>query len=137
MSKWTQDKEAEFRRMWNAGEAIGAMMAALGCTTRSALCAKARRLHLPLRRTEPNGFSRNGQPPDTWRGRERAPRYSPEPLPIEDSVPDSALALLELNVDSCRWPYGDVRSPPFGFCGAHAALGSSYCPAHSLRAYRK
>jgi GcrA cell cycle regulator len=130
---WTKPREAEFRRLWNEGAAIGAMMAALNCPSRSALCAKARRLGLPLRRTEPNGFSRNGQPPDTWRGRERAPRYSP----IEDSVPDSAIALLQLNVDSCRWPYGDVCSPPFGFCGQHAALGSSYCPAHLLRAYGK
>lgn len=135
MSKWTQDKEAEFRRLWNAGAAMGAMLAALNCPSRSALCAKARRLHLPLRRTEPNGFHRNGQPPGTWR--ERAPRYSPEPLPSEDAVPNSAKALLALEHGDCRWPYGDPRDPQFGFCGAHAALGSSYCPAHLRRAYRK
>jgi len=36
----------------------------------------------------------------------------------------------ELGPDHCRWPVGDPRRGPFGFCGAPRQGTGPYCEAH-------
>lgn len=125
VTPWPPDKCAEFARLWNLGESIPAMMAAIGCPTRQALCAKARRMNLPRRREKPNGFDRNGQPPSRW-GR----TDTPLPLECETIVPEGVIPLLELQDGDCRYPHGDPRTAAFGFCPAPALAGKPYCKQH-------
>ncbi len=41
--------------------------------------------------------------------------------------PQPGVAFLDLRPGDCRWPIGDPRDGDFGFCGAPAQPGSSYC----------
>ena len=38
--------------------------------------------------------------------------------------------LADLGAHDCRWPYGDPKSPTFGFCGRPVVHGKSYCGEH-------
>jgi GcrA cell cycle regulator len=41
------------------------------------------------------------------------------------------LALVDLEADDCRYPYGgDAEGEPITFCGHPRREGSSYCPSH-------
>jgi GcrA cell cycle regulator len=41
------------------------------------------------------------------------------------------LALVDLEADDCRYPYGgDAEGEPITFCGHPRRDGSSYCPSH-------
>lgn len=44
--------------------------------------------------------------------------------------------LLDLEADSCRWPFGDPKQPDFHFCNGTAEAGLPYCKFHTARAYR-
>lgn len=130
VTPWPPAKCAEFARLWNLGESIPAMMAAIGCPTRQALCAKARRMKLPRRREAPNGFDRNGQSPSRWPGQKGGAKPPPLPLPKEQAPPPNLIVLLDLQDGDCRYPYGDPRTAAFGFCPAPALYGQPYCKAH-------
>jgi len=57
--------------------------------------------------------------------------------PAEIPVPQRR-QLLELRNTHCRFPYGDVGTPGFFFCGAAGAdfaAGIAYCPAHCATAF--
>jgi hypothetical protein len=53
----------------------------------------------------------------------------------------AGVLLLDLNDEHCRWPM-NIKSmgpvdPAQRFCGEQKREGSSFCPAHSLRAFEK
>jgi GcrA cell cycle regulator len=39
-------------------------------------------------------------------------------------------SIIELQVNACRWPVGDLRHADFHFCGAHQVPGRPYCTDH-------
>lgn len=43
--------------------------------------------------------------------------------------------LVELGDNDCRYPYGEVGTATFGFCGEPAETGP-YCAKHAARCYR-
>lgn len=45
------------------------------------------------------------------------------------------VALQDLDAGDCRWPVGDPRHGPFGFCGAPRAGHGPYCEAHRQQAH--
>jgi hypothetical protein len=48
----------------------------------------------------------------------------------------SSVSLMDLSLDTCRWPlWSDVVSDQY--CGAKPIDGSSYCPVHSKKAWRR
>ncbi len=49
--------------------------------------------------------------------------------------PRRRVALVDLRPGMCRWPLGDPPDDDFGFCGAPAQAGSSYCEECRKRAY--
>jgi GcrA cell cycle regulator len=49
--------------------------------------------------------------------------------------PAKAVRVLDLNDTTCRWPYGDVGTPEFTFCGRKPEKGKPYCPAHLALAW--
>lgn len=44
--------------------------------------------------------------------------------------------LLDLKDHHCRYPYNDVGSPDFFFCGADVEDGKSYCKFHCERVFK-
>lgn len=58
------------------------------------------------------------------------------------ALPESRrVSIVELGVNSCRWPLGDPRSDDFCFCGADRMKpeddSNAYCSAHAAIAYRQ
>lgn len=51
------------------------------------------------------------------------------PLP-EQTVPASVIKFEDLEAGQCRYPFGTPGSDSFGFCGAAAVMGGSYCLEH-------
>lgn len=47
------------------------------------------------------------------------------------------LAKARAALDGCRYPHGDPRAADFRYCRAKPQPGSSYCPEHHARCYRK
>lgn len=60
-----------------------------------------------------------------------------DPMPVEDDPNKAArlVPLADLEPHHCRWPIGDPKRQPFGFCGEQIVAGLPYCKAHALRAY--
>ncbi|MFZ0765802.1 MAG: GcrA family cell cycle regulator, partial [Bradyrhizobium sp.] len=84
------------------------------------------------------------QPPDARRLRKKRARRLAEsiskPSTLERAVAlqlrcvaitPRHLALVDLEVDDCRYPYGgDAEGEPITFCGHPRHEGSSYCLSH-------
>jgi GcrA cell cycle regulator len=62
----------------------------------------------------------------------KAPR---ELLPVEEPRPADLIKFEELTSRSCRWIYGDTKSPDHGYCGKPTVLGQSWCEHHCRRAF--
>lgn len=57
-------------------------------------------------------------------------------LPVKNAPPKGSVGILELNDQTCRWPFGDPAKPGFHFCGAHCSVGDIYCSEHAKVAYQ-
>jgi hypothetical protein len=54
-------------------------------------------------------------------------------LPAE-APPEGGITLMQLQNETCRWPFGDPREPSFRYCGcagANNAAGLPYCDEHA------
>lgn len=47
------------------------------------------------------------------------------------------ISLIDLESQSCRWPFGDPKDEGFHFCGKKIIPGQTYCPEHNEKAYVK
>ena len=68
-----------------------------------------------------------------------SPQQSDRPsavLPVKNAPPKGSVGILELNEQTCRWPFGDPAKPGFHFCGAHCSVGDIYCTEHAKVAYQ-
>ena len=43
--------------------------------------------------------------------------------------------LIDLKINTCRWPIGDPKDDDFHFCGEQTVTGKPYCLAHCQEAY--
>lgn len=100
--------------------------------TRKGVKARARRLKLPSRT---NGRAKRGEVQRIQvKG---SPKFKLPPLPAElpaDAIPaKQRRTLLDLENNTCRFPYGDVGAADFFFCGGEAdnASGQVYCRFHT------
>ena len=59
------------------------------------------------------------------------PKYRPYVSKAVDT-PADAIVLADLNMHSCRWPFG---TEDFQFCGHEIMSGEVYCEAHCKLAY--
>jgi len=125
---WTQARIAELRDLWSAGKTAAAIGQALGGITRCAVLGKIFRLRLA-----PAGRGRSApQPTDKAPARRRAGKPPPAPSKTRRTT------LFDLTNECCRWPYGELGSRHFFFCGApgaDVARGIPYCARHMERAY--
>src|ERR1700722_15407501 len=113
--------------------------------TRNAAIGRARRLGLsvPMRERAARALNKPKQA-DARRIRELRARKAATAAPKPDTLERAAvlqlrcvaitprhLALVDLEADDCRYPYGgDVEGEPITFCGHPRREGSSYCVSH-------
>lgn len=79
-----------------------------------------------LRRSKPQASGVSPKP---------RPEFMIEPLPKCRVMPETLVALVDLEPHHCRWPYGEPKTAAFGFCG-QPRISGPYCPACSSVAFK-
>lgn len=141
---WSDARCERLKSLWDKGLSASAIAVEFGDgVTRNAICGKIMRMKLPQR-----GIYRG---PKTT-NEKKPPKATPKPklstfhsVPKLDTIEQVKLrcveieprliALLDLEPNDCRYPYGEGSS--IAFCGHPQIRDSSYCPAHrGLTQYR-
>lgn len=138
------DAEVELlRKLFADGLSAGQIAAQIPGRSRNGVIGKLGRIGLHLSRKVP-GRPRSPNPKRKRNGKNYrdAPwkpqiveQFAPtEPVDLPPEIVANPVTLMELAVDTCRWPvHGDGE--PALFCGAVTAEGKPYCPKHCSDAY--
>lgn len=112
---WTDDKVKNLKKLWLKGATTAEIAKKLGLSKNS-IIGKVHRLNLENR-----------------------------PSPIKKTAPvkkvkvvvhkSSRIGIMDLKMNTCRWPIGDPTDEDFHFCGKNTAVGKPYCPEHCKMAY--
>lgn len=149
---WTEEMDAELRRMWAERLSASAIAlhisAAHRAVTRNAIIGRLHRLDLtrkPRPRQSLDGPSRvppKRRPPPPKARRVISPlaqiMRDPELMALLAAPPTDAVGVHsvdDLEPHHCRYPIGEPGSAGFGFCGQRRAPGLSYCPTHAMRCH--
>lgn len=154
--KWTQEREAELRRLWDDGLSCSQIASELGGITRNAVMGKVHRLGFPKRKDVDGARSVSVAPlPLTKRvvqlrglkrmggGNVRVARLTPAPAAVAAPIrsaegamfgPWPQLDILQLTDKTCRWPFGGAASYRFCGCPTVAPGLRPYCEAHEAEA---
>ncbi|MBU6246514.1 MAG: hypothetical protein KGN77_02060 [Xanthomonadaceae bacterium] len=156
-AEWSEAQVERLRGLWDEGcstAEIGRRMA----LSKNSIVGKARRLHLPSRRSpiRPRGVAEAAKPkPKRATGPTLPPLLSDAPIQIKPPArPDPALeaeavmvahlpaAVVKVRQGApegrrCCWPIGEVGTTAFHFCGAALEGRGSYCGIHHARAFVK
>jgi GcrA cell cycle regulator len=131
---WTRERIDLLKRLWAEGKTATAIAASLDGISRAAVLGKIFRLRLGAAgNTAAEAGHHQVQDSETLLGRRRG-----RPLVQRSEAPDGK-SLLELDNESCRWPYGRPGTKAFHYCGVTGAdleNGRPYCEHHMRRAYR-
>ena len=111
---WTDDKIKKLKKMWSAGKAATEIAKALGMSKNS-IIGKVHRLELVAR---PSPIKTEVKPQ-----KKVAPKKA------------GVVRLIDLKLNTCRWPIGDPKEDDFHFCGEQTVTGKPYCLAHCQEAY--
>lgn len=155
MVDWTDERTALLTKLWSDGFSGAEIADEIGDgTTRNAVIGKVNRLGLakrhdgigprqyvggrPRKKKSPapqfkhvkrlrrsNSFTTHLRVVETITSEPPICRLDPDDIPIEQRK-----QLLDLGANDCRWPYGDVGTPDFFFCGGPKQQGCSYCAGH-------
>lgn len=154
---WTEERLATLIKRWADGDSAGAISKVLKIS-RSAVAGKVHRLResgVPMRSAPGGGMTKGEREAaeSVWIKPLRAKKAAeprvvrPPPPPIVDKpAPAGVIGILELTADTCRYPLGDPRAEPFGFCGKQAVLTPAmiksgrnplpiYCREHNAIAF--
>ena len=111
---WTDDKIKKLKKLWQAGKSTAEIAKNLGMSKNS-IIGKVHRLDLTAR---------------------------PSPIKTEQKVKKKiapkkvgTVRLIDLKINTCRWPIGDPKDEDFHFCGEQTVTGKPYCLAHCQEAY--
>lgn len=115
---WTPEKVKQLTKLWNKGKSTVEIARELGIS-KNAVVGKVHRLDLTAR------------PSPIIRSSSKNASLSQNPMTPKKAT----MSLLNLKINSCRWPFGDPGSDDFHFCGKDCKTGKSYCPAHYKIAY--
>ncbi|MDR2902829.1 MAG: hypothetical protein LBU87_07000 [Lactobacillales bacterium] len=113
---WTDDKIKLLKKLWTSGKSTVEIGHLLGLS-KNAVIGKAHRMGLP---TRPSPIKSEGPVPKQRKEKE------------QDNKP---VTLMDLKLNSCRWPIGDPKDPDFHFCGKQIVTGKPYCSEHCKMAY--
>ena len=112
---WTDDKIKNLKKLWLKGATTAEIAKKLGLSKNS-IIGKVHRLNLenrpsPIKKTAPVKKA-------------KAPARKPE-----------RIGIMELKLNTCRWPIGDPIDEDFHFCGKNTVMGKPYCAEHCAMAY--
>lgn len=152
---WTDERAALAINLWKAGVAASDIAKRLGGITRNAVIGKIHRMGAADTAPRHKRSTQNGPRKRPLRRRIPAqPRFEAmfaeraalsavaEERQAAQLGPDLIIpseerkTLMDLEADSCRWPFGDPKQPDFHFCNGKAVSGLPYCKFHADRAYR-
>ena len=111
---WTDDKIKKLKKLWTQGKATAEIAKNLGMSKNS-IIGKVHRLNLSARPSP----------------------IKTEPVVKKKVVPKKVghIHLIDLKINTCRWPIGDPKEEDFHFCGEQTITGKPYCLAHCQEAY--
>lgn len=111
---WTEDKIKKLKKLWQAGKATAEIAKSLGMSKNS-IIGKVHRLELTAR---PNPVKK-------------------EIKAVKKATPKKTgvVRLIDLKLNTCRWPIGDPKDEDFHFCGEQTVTGKPYCLKHCQEAY--
>jgi len=143
--KWTDEQDAELRRLAEEGRSMGEAASALK-VTRSMVAGRAFRMRPRLRFHAVAQFDRRNHPikrkarPKVYQP--KVPVMKPKPLPPASFCEPTGnyKQLLDLAPDECHWPMGaHEQRPPYAFCAQQKEDNPNipYCPFHLKTAWRK
>ena len=114
---WTPEKIKQLKKLWQKGKSTVEIGRELGMS-KNAVVGKVHRLELDAR---PSPIKKS-----TKKTVEKVAIVKEEPKHV---------TLLDLRLNSCRWPIGEIKDPDFHFCGKDCQTGKPYCPEHCKVAY--
>ncbi len=115
---WTPEKIKQLKKLWAKGKSTVEIGRELGIS-KNAVVGKVHRLELDAR---PSPIKKAAAP-------------APKPQKIKLSDNKGYMTLLDLKLNSCRWPIGEPKDADFHFCGKDTVTGKPYCAEHCKVAY--
>lgn len=111
---WTDEKIKKLKKLWQKGCSTVEIAKELGIS-KNAVVGKVHRLELEAR---PSPIKKKAKK-----------------VVEHNSSKQQFTGLMDLKINSCRWPIGDPEEEGFHFCGKEASTGKPYCPEHCKIAY--
>ena len=115
---WTPEKIKLLKKLWLKGKSTIEIGKELGMS-KNAVVGKVHRLELAAR---PSPIKKNQK-----QGEQKQKQAA--------QIKQSKVSLMDLKLNSCRWPIGDPKDDDFHFCGADTVTGKPYCSEHCKIAY--
>ncbi len=112
---WTPEKIKLLKKLWQKGKSTVEIGRELGMS-KNAVVGKVHRLELDAR---PSPIKKSTTPK----------------VPVKEEPENKVVTLMDLRINSCRWPIGDLKDPDFHFCGKECQTGKPYCSEHCKIAY--
>ena len=114
---WTEEKIKNLKKLWLKGATTAEIAKKLGLSKNS-IIGKVHRLNLE---TRPSPIKAN---PKKIIKKTKTVSHKQEHIGI-----------MELKLNTCRWPIGDPTDADFHFCGKNTVMGKPYCAEHCATAY--
>ena len=111
---WTEDKIKKLKKLWSVGKTTAEIAKNLGMSKNS-IIGKVHRLNLTVR---PSPIKSEAKPKKV--------------SPVKKM---GAIHLIDLKINTCRWPIGDPKDEDFHFCGEQTVPGKPYCLQHCQEAF--
>ena len=112
---WTTEKIKQLKKLWSKGKSTVEIGRELGIS-KNAVVGKVHRLELNAR---PSPIKK-----------EAVKKTVKKKVQKQENV-----SLMDLKLNSCRWPIGDPKDADFHFCGKDTVTGKPYCSEHCKIAY--
>ena len=114
---WTEEKIKNLKKLWLKGATTAEIAKKLGLSKNS-IIGKVHRLNLE---TRPSPIKTNPK-----KIVKKTKSISPK---------HERIGIMELKLNTCRWPIGDPTDEDFHFCGKNTVMGKPYCTEHCAMAY--
>lgn len=139
--KWTPEKEAKLKELWEAGKPTTQIACLMGLSKGSVI-GKANRMNLEAhKRPVPKSDGRK----ETFTAKnitKRAKTKDPGVI-VQDGANTTSFCksgpkrMVDLNPHECRWSVSGKKGREYKFCAAPTERGKVYCEQHTVIAYKK
>jgi len=113
---WTDEKVNSLKKLWIKGTSTAEIAKRLGLSKNSVI-GKVHRLNLD---TRPSPLKK---------------KVVAAPKRPTHHTKKQKIGILDLKLNTCRWPIGEPTDPDFHFCGENTVVGKPYCSKHCALAY--